>query len=433
MKLIAYFSIFILLAVTLAVAAVGYYTFNFTKEALIEEISQGQQELAHEALAIIDRTLYQKYQEIQTIANSNLIEDVFISGEFTAQAKQRLNEFLLQTGPWDELELFSKQGEEVSQHIEEKEKHLENHDNEGKVAFSNSLHGSVYISDVIISKETGKPTMIFSAPIKDKKQVGNPVIGVVIGKFSWPIIMEILDDVDFRESHVHLFNKEGMTIAVPTIHQDEILQLDLTYNPVVNQALLGECGSSSFQLEKPYQESIPNFKGEKIRILSSCTLQQGYLGFKSKGWGLVIEAPHSTILKPVQQLTLRFVLIGIVVLLLFIPLIFILSRIISKPIRDLAISNKLISEGKFKEAQQLQQKRNVPAEINELIETRQIALKGLVAKSELEQKQKELEKKIAELEKWEKFTVDRELRIKQLKDKMKELEGNHEKRGRHET
>jgi hypothetical protein len=434
MKLVAYFSLFIIITVALAVSTVGYFTFNFTKEVLIKEIGQKQQEQAHEALAIIDRTLYHKYQEIQLISDANPIEDVFISGKFTAEAEQRLQEFTLQTGPWDKLELFTIKGETVSQYGQETEKHLEKHDNEGKTAFNLALQGKVYISDVFISKETGKPTMIFSAPVKNKKQSGNPIIGVVIGKFSWPIIMEILDDISSANSHLHLFNKEGMTIATPTIHKDEILQHDLTYIPIVQQALQGECSSSSFLLEEePHQEGDHHAVSKPVSSLISCSLQQGYLGFKKKGWGLVIETPQSLILKPVEQLTSRFMLISFLVLLLSIPLIFILSRIISKPIRDLAISNKLVSEGKFKEAQQLQHQRNIPSEINELIETRQIALKGLVAKSELEQKQKELEKKIAELAKWEMLTVGRELRIKELKDRVKKLEGNHEKKGRHET
>jgi signal transduction histidine kinase len=67
-------------------------------------------------------------------------------------------------------------------------------------------------------------------------------------------------------------------------------------------------------------------------------------------------------------------------------------RMISRPLSDLTKSNRLIIKGKFKEAQQQLQQRNLPTEIKELIETRKIALKGLVEKSGLKKANIELKK-----------------------------------------
>jgi hypothetical protein len=424
MRFFVQLTIGMIIAVVLAVAAVGYFSFTFAKDALITEIGREQQEQARETLSIIDRTLYHNYQEIQVIADANPIEDVFISGDFTSGAQQRVDELLLQTGPWDDLELFSLEGEMVSHSEQNQEKHLAKHDEEGNIAFAQSAQGNVYVSDLLFSEEMGRPTMIFSAPIRNRNQAGNPVVGVVIGKISWPVILEILDGIEIKGRHIHLFNKDGMTIATPTHHKSEILQHDLRHNSIVYQALQGRCSSLILE-EEPYHEDDVHPEHEHISSLSSCALQQGYLGFKSKGWGLLIETSQEVIFGPVYVITRRFLFIGLVVVGLFIPLIFLLSRTITKPLSNLTTSNKLISEGKFEEAQQQQQQqRNLPTEIKELMETRTSMLKGLVGKKELDKKNNELQDKIRELEKWEKLTVGRELRIAELKKKLKELEND---------
>jgi hypothetical protein len=425
MKLSVQLIIVMFAALIVGVTVFGYFSFSYTQDALIEVIGREQQALADEVMGLIDRTLYHKYQEIQVIADASPIENVFVTGTFTKDGEQRLKELLLQTGPWDSLALFAADGYEFS-HIENNGETIYTHNTEEQNAFMYALEGEVYISDLVLS-EDGRPTIIFAAPSRDKNHPESPVIGVVIGKFSWPVILEILDNALTEDRHIHLFNKDGMTIGTPTWHKDEILEHDLRYIPVVQEALEGKCSSSSssssFITEDPHVEGDAHEQTKHIPALSSCALQQGYLGFRSKGWGLIIETPEDILLQPVQELIYTFLIVGFLVIMLFIPVVLLLSKTITKPLERLTKSNKLISQGKFKEAQQQQQQQqqHIPDEIKVLTETRQIMLQGLVGKKELDATHKELEKKVKELERWEKFTVGRELRIKELKDEVKNL------------
>jgi hypothetical protein len=421
MKLSVQLGVVMLVAVVMAVAAFGYFGFSAAKTALIEQIGYEQQELAREIFVLIDRTLYQKYQEIQVIADANPVEDAIISLD-TAAVEQRIDELLLQTGPWDSLEIFSTEGTQI---LGEKDM-ITSHKREERNAFTQSLQGQVYVSDVVYSEELGRATMIFSAPIHNENE--REVIGVVIGKFSWPVILEILDGISKEGKEVYLFNKNGITIATPTIYRDEILQIDLTQFPLVQQALQGKCSNVLVE-ERFHHRGNIHTEQKHTPVLISCALQEGYLGFKSRGWGLIIETPQHIIFEPVQNMTRTFVIVAFIVFFSFIPLVFFLSHNIAKPLIILTQSNKDILTGKLKKAQQQQQQqqqRIIPDEIKELTETRQAMLQQLVGKKELDKKNKQLQLKVKELEKWEKLTVGRELRIKELKEKVNALEKSGE-------
>jgi signal transduction histidine kinase len=394
MKLVIQLISIMMIAVILAIVIVGFVSFNFTKNSLEESIGNNQQELAKETMNKIDRILYQKYQEIQVIADANPVEDSVSNTKDYSLVRERLDELLLQTGPWDLISLVDKEGEVI---VSTSRLAIELNKQQ-QIAFSNSMSGSVYYSDLLRSQVTGKPTIIFSAPIRNGREPSRPIIGVVMAEFSWPVILEVFDELETGpEKHIHLFNDDGVTIGVPTFHNKEILQKDLTNINIVREALDGKCSSSFLLEEEGHFEGDGHQDNVHIPALSSCALQTGYLGFKSQGWGLIIETSQDIVLAPVRQLVKKFLLVSLIIILLLFPVIFLISRTISKPLSDLSKSNRLISEGKFKEAQQQQQQqqqqqRNLPTEIKELMETRQIALKGLVVKSELEKANIELKK-----------------------------------------
>jgi PAS domain S-box-containing protein len=409
MKLSIQLTSIMLIAIVFAVAAVGYVSFTVTSASLEKSIGENQQELAKETLDKIDRILYRKYQDIQIIAETEASEELLtllseeeLYTEEAAAAAAAANREILQehkflTGPWDVILLADKNGEIVISTSTP----LQKMTTDQQTAFSFALNGEVYNSDLVISQTTGKPTMIFAAPVRNEDDTSRPVIGAVVAEFSWPVVLEVFDELGFSsERHMHMFNKEGITIGTPTIHKKEILQRDLNFIGVVQEALRGKCSSSSSSSSsflmhgEIHQEDDSHLKAEHIPTLSSCALQTGHLGYESQGWGIIIETPQDIAFGPVQQLVKHLLLIFLVVILLFIPIILLISRTISKPLEILTESNKDIIKGKFKKAQQQQQQQQqfIPNEIKEMIETRQIMLKGLVHKTELEKKQKQLVK-----------------------------------------
>jgi two-component system, sporulation sensor kinase E len=415
MKLSVQITMMVLLLIVLTTVIGSYLSLNFTSDILQDYIEENQFELAKEVMSKIDLVLFQRFQEIKVIADSNPVEDAF-NGKISV-AQQRLDEFSFQTGPWDVLSLIDIDKKVLTS----TDKSLNQLNQQYNLAFNEVVNGNFYHSDLIRSLVTGRPTMIFAAPVFDEIKRSRDVVGVVVGEFSWPVIIEKLDELDSPDRHMHLFNEKGLTIAAPSYHRDEILNHDLTHLQIIRGALDGNCGS----FFEPMSISL-DFEHEHEPSFDTCYLQQGHLTFRGNGWGLLIETKQSSILAPLKNLTRNFLLVGFLVILLSLPLAFILSRTISKPLNILIESNKSIIEGKYEKAQQQQQQQQqhfLSDEIRETLETRQQMLKNLVGKKELDKKNKELQGKIGELEKWEKLTVGRELRISELKKKVKELQG----------
>ncbi len=203
----------------MAALAVGAVAFYFTQAALRRSIARNQIELARQTMSKIDRLLYERYVDIQAIAGADPLEDYLVTAELEARgpaefskrkASGELNELSYFTGPWDTLYVADKNG--IVQ-ISINEEHLggmagaEPYNLE---AFDASVTGEVYYSDAVLSKESGRPTIIFSAPIRNNRLPKKPVIGVVIGNFSWPAIVPPLEEVS---AHAVLLDREGNALV----------------------------------------------------------------------------------------------------------------------------------------------------------------------------------------------------------------------------
>jgi signal transduction histidine kinase len=106
------------------------------------------------------------------------------------------------------------------------------------------------------------------------------------------------------------------------------------------------------------------------------------------------------------------VIVGVFVIILSILLGLFVSQRITKPLAQLTQSNKLIIQGKFKEAQQQQQQqqqRNLPTEIKELMETRKKALQELADKKNIEETNRQLRQATKELERKSAFDEKKRL------------------------
>jgi HAMP domain-containing protein len=441
MRLAIRLTAIMLAAVFVSISAIGFFSFITTRAALEESIGANQQELAKETMDKIDRLLHQKYQEIQVIADANPIEDIYVSqasyanqdliARSEAATRKRLDEFLLQTGPWDTITLVYKDGSIIISTFKGTEAKSIKDYKEINAAFNAALEGEVYYSDLIISEKTLRPTLIFAAPVRKEEDPGRPVVGAVVAEFSWPVILEIIDEI--KTGNAHLFNKDGITIATHSTQKEEILKHDLEDLSIVQQALQGKCSSSILSQEETNRPS-----------LSSCSLQDGHLGYKGRGWGLFIETPQDVAFAAVNALTKRFLIIGIIIALLFIPITFLLSNTISRPITRLKSSADKISKGFLTEPIDVKGKNEI-SELANSLDNMRYSLKLIVdeyesqrkisdeMKEKLEMRVREKTKDIAstlidfktrssELQRFSKLSVGREQRMIELKKRAAELE-----------
>src|SRR3989344_3526426 len=214
MKLFTKIIIIILSSATLSFVAISFFTYTSTKSALETTIIEKQNELGRQTMDKIDRLLFNYYLNIQNISEEESIERT-LSGAVNdlRVIERRIKELPFLTGPWDVLQVIDSRGFVVVSNTRKKvgvsvpEEHSDD-----LIALKEALNGHVYYSNLVISKDTGKPTIIFASPIRDQEKPDQPIIGAVIGQIAWPVVTEIIKDFD-SSTEFELYTHDGLLIA----------------------------------------------------------------------------------------------------------------------------------------------------------------------------------------------------------------------------
>jgi len=234
----------LILSITLValifVPLIGFIVYSSVRNILQANIELTQLELARSTMKGIDRTLYRANQDIQAIADDYLLEAFFEREgnirKITRKFRREFKEKVFLTGPWDMLMLVDKDGAVLESTWHKKKGKQISKFSVSRIAYYSALKGAAH-SDLVTSDITGRPTVIFSAPIKSERD--EKVRGVVIGHFTWAVIMQILDRINVNYQ-ADLFNREGITIATRTEQKDQILKHSLAKLPLIKMALDGE-------------------------------------------------------------------------------------------------------------------------------------------------------------------------------------------------
>ncbi|MBA3016404.1 MAG: PAS domain-containing protein, partial [Proteobacteria bacterium] len=343
MKFSTRLSLFFILAASLFAPILGLAVYYPVRTLLQKEIISRQERATQQLMANVDQALFQVYEDIEIVA----AEDLF--GQWltlsVAEREQRLGEAhrvaavleekLQLTGPWDSLFLVDLQRRIVI--ATDPREHGKSIDLEplGAVAYEVALSGKTYYSDVVISEDTGLPTVLFAAPLIRQEEVGQPVVGVVIGHFAWYSILQLFDRED-SDHQIHLFNRDGTVIATRTAERQAVLHEDLSHLEPVKRLQGGERSGSAFYIDSHQQNEA---------VLASFSAQQGYLAYEGKGWGLLCEVPQAKVLTPVRQLAWGIVTLVTVLLLLVMFAIVAISKQLTRPIVSLTKMAQQVAAG----------------------------------------------------------------------------------------
>jgi signal transduction histidine kinase/CheY-like chemotaxis protein len=334
----------VLMGTLLSISAIGATTFLFTKSLLQNSIMNEQMELAQQTLNKIDRLLYERLSDIQQISGEADLETFLsehkqgaISANFeeSEDLTRRMNELTVVTGPWDVLFVVDTNGKIIlsagkpilGDLIESYPSKL--------IAYEASMKGDVYYSDLVKSKDTELPTIVFSAPIRNDTNHNKPIVGVVVGNFSWPAALEILSEVP---DNAVLLNREGKIIgSAQAMSQPEIIV----------ESLESKVTFPKLNVHRSKSIIIP--KGQGIlpgETLASIALQTGYLSYKGNDWKLLLQLPVVEAFAPATQTALKLVFLLLPAILIA-PLIILLIIVKSvvRPIRILNNAIRLAAEG----------------------------------------------------------------------------------------
>lgn len=234
-----------------------------------------------------------------------------------------------------------------------------------------AFQGETTISDVLISKVTNQPVVMYAAPIKD----GDRVVGVLIGRRDGTTLSDITDTMGFGENgYAFILGGDGTTYAHRN-REDVLNQV----NALKDIETDGELKNLGLAIQKI---GIGNKGFTDYKIAGN----KGYIGIApmpSTGWIVGVGAYEEDVLGGLNKLrditvtgSIGFIIFGIVVAML-------LSKSISNPIVELTsvierISNYDITIDKSSKAMNYVNRKDEVGVITNSLLTMQTNLMNLV-------------------------------------------------------
>jgi methyl-accepting chemotaxis protein len=177
--------------------------------------------------------------------------------------------------------------------------------------FKSAMSGNIAVSDVMISKGTGRPIVVVAYPIRD----GGKTCGVLswildLGTVSQKIILplKIMDT-----GYVFMYDAQGQVLAHP--NEKLILKAKMQDQSWGNTILAQKNGSLTYAYEGITKNVV--FKTSPML-----------------GWGVVATAPLSELYAPLYRMTWFIVIFGIAAMILGGAVAYFTARSIARPIHN---------------------------------------------------------------------------------------------------
>jgi histidine kinase len=328
------FILYGIICISLSLAVAGGAFYLSTRRIILADIRVGQLEMARRTMREADRLLYKAYLDIQAIADDAVVEIYLERGrrQVLAILERNLEKKLLLTGPWYNLMVADVDGRIVAGASGIMKGRDVRSNGELNAAFEAALKGKVYHSDLVISPQLRRPTVIFAAPILGDDD--GKVKGVALGGFAWPVILQLFDEIG-TETEAHLINRAGVIIGTRTIHQEEILK---EKHPGFLPAAI-----STGEAKEDAGISVGGL--HRDGVMASWTEQEGYLGYRGNGWRLFLETDLDYAMAPIHRMFGNLVIIVLLILIALTAGVFVLGRRFSRPVESLTRQVTLLGRG----------------------------------------------------------------------------------------
>ncbi len=304
-----------ILALTLLVTPVLVWMINDRAGRTLEvNIRATELHASRQTMGLIDRTLYQARQNIQELASDDGIqEELRRTGAGQARSTDvarretdvtaDLAHKALLTGPWDLLLILTPEGTIAAASEGGRTGQVQPAAEHVLALLREAMAGKTPNSDLVRSEVTGKPGVLFAAPVRDERLPNQPILGAIIGYFAWPAVLQILDEVPL-DTEVSLFNRKGTVIGTRTSSRADILLKQAGANPVA-AGLLEDATTWE-------RSGLDSFAAEPM--WATAVRQNGYLSYSGGGWGLLFRTPLKQMQAPLHALARDITLLVVVVM-----------------------------------------------------------------------------------------------------------------------
>ena len=223
--------------------------------------------------------------------------------------------------------------------------------------FIKGSQGKPYISDVLIGRHSGRPTIIISHPVFKAGRFH----GVVFG----PVSLDALDQVVKnsgvgKEGATYLVDGHGFLISTVNIPDDSGEKRYLVRSNQGRLQLLTAIMDHAKRGSQP-DRYYPDYKG--IEVL-------GVHHHANQGRWLVIgELPKSEALRPFWSIQAVIIFCAIITLIAALPVSYKLARTIAEPIESLLRGTELMKSGNYYHRISMDEMRYAPMEIRSLCQS----------------------------------------------------------------
>ena len=183
-----------------------------------------------------------------------------------------------------------------------------------------AFNGETNVSDIIISRVTNEPVLMYAAPIERNGRVE----GVLIGRRDGNALSNITDTISYGEQgYAYMINGEGTTIAHPD--RNRVIDLWNPINDVENDASLTSVAAL-------FSTMVENRSGiDQYQFLGN-ELYAGYAPVEGTDWVLVVTANEQEVLAAIPALQRNVIVMTLIILAISISVTYLLGNSITKPI-----------------------------------------------------------------------------------------------------
>ncbi|MBF4692605.1 methyl-accepting chemotaxis protein [Fusibacter ferrireducens] len=183
-----------------------------------------------------------------------------------------------------------------------------------------ALNGEANVSDVLISKVTNSPVLMYAVPITEDDKI----VGALIAEKDGYVLSEIIGEMGYGESgYAYIITDEGVTIAHPD--REKVLT---QFSPI-------EAAKNDDQfvsIATLFTEMIANKKGVSQYNFQGQKLYNAYINIEGTHWILASTALRSEVLSGVNHLIWVLAIVIVVILLIAVIISTILGKAIAKPV-----------------------------------------------------------------------------------------------------
>jgi len=190
--------------------------------------------------------------------------------------------------------------------------------------FLQAMAGKSNISDILVSRTTGEPVMIFAAPIRRENQIKGILYAVSDGK----VLSQITQSIQFgQESYSFMVNPLGTTVAHPEV--ENVLQQDNILEKAKEDKAFGELAGVVQQMtDRKSGVQSYSYAGEKKIV--------AFLPVEGTQWSYALVDNLDRAMKGVHTLRNLFLILSLAIVLGGALLSYIVGNSFSKPIKNVA-------------------------------------------------------------------------------------------------